>query len=126
MQIERVNSETRVENKLPDGSRIIVDSASETVFALNATAGAAWDACSAPTTLSNITEKMQSSLGSEVTEDLAYEAIVHLQESRLVTTSELPARTSRRRMIGAAAAAMVVSLAVTEQKARAMLIHSKP
>jgi hypothetical protein len=59
MQVERTNPAILVENKLPDGSRVIVDSANETVFALNATSGAAWDACSMPTTLSRVAEDMR-------------------------------------------------------------------
>ena len=61
MQIERTNSDALVINKLPDGSTVIVDAKNEAVFALNPTAGAAWDACSAPTTLTGVTESMQRS-----------------------------------------------------------------
>ena len=60
MQVERANPNTFIENQLPDGSRVIVDPTNERVFALNAAAGAAWDACSAPTTLSEVTESMQT------------------------------------------------------------------
>ncbi len=51
MQVERVSTDGLVINQLPDGSRVIVDEKNEQVFALNTTAGAAWDACSNPTTL---------------------------------------------------------------------------
>jgi hypothetical protein len=43
MQVERTQSDALVENRLPDGSRVIVDSSSDTVFALNVTSGAAWE-----------------------------------------------------------------------------------
>ena len=46
MQLERVNPNDLVVNSMPDGSRVIRNSNNETVFALNATAAAAWDACS--------------------------------------------------------------------------------
>ena len=70
MQVERTDSDALVVNKLPDGSTVIVDAKNETVFALNATAGAAWDACSDPTTLSGVTERMQRSLDQEITEEV--------------------------------------------------------
>src|SRR5260370_36798055 len=71
MHVERVNTSDLVVNGLPDGSRVIVNSNNETVFALNATAGAAWDACRTPTTLSMVTEEMRRSFDPGVTVDLA-------------------------------------------------------
>jgi hypothetical protein len=127
MQVERSNSDALVVNKLPDGSTVIVDAKNETVFALNATAGAAWDACSDPTTLSAITERMQHS-NPEITEELAEEAILKLQEQNLVKTSG--AQPNRRQFIariGAAAALpLVVALPVTEQRAHAQRARSTP
>jgi len=125
MQVERTNSDALVVNKLPDGSTVIVDAKNETVFALNATAGAAWDACSDPTTLSQVTARMQHSLNTEITEDLAEEAILHLQEQNLVKTSG--AQPSRRQFIaslGAAALPLVVSLPIAEQRAHAQKARS--
>jgi hypothetical protein len=127
MQVERTNSDALVVNKLPDGSTVIVDAKNETVFALNATAGAAWDACSDPTTLSRVTERMQHSLNPEITEDLAQEAILRLQEQNLVKTSG--AQPSRRQFIatlGAAAIPLVVSLPIAEQRAHAQRARSAP
>jgi len=128
MQVERSNSDALVVNKLPDGSTVIVDAKNETVFALNATAGAAWDACSDPTTLSAITERMQHSLNPEITEELAEEAILRLQEQNLVKTSG--AQPNRRqfiaRMGAAAALPLVVALPVTEQRAHAQRARSTP
>ena len=60
MQIERKDSNDLVVNGLPDGSKVIVDSKNEMVYALNATAGAAWDACAAQTTLSAVAADMRS------------------------------------------------------------------
>ena len=87
MQVERTNSDALVVNKLPDGSRVIVDKQNETVLALNATAGAAWDACSVSTTLAGVTASMQRSFDPGVTEELAEEAILQLQAQKLVTTA---------------------------------------
>ena len=87
MQVERVNSNDLVVNGLPDGSRVIVNSNNETVFAMNATAGAAWDACSEPTTLSKMTEDMRRSFDPHVTEEIAEQAILRLQEKNLVKMS---------------------------------------
>jgi hypothetical protein len=128
MQVERNNLDALVVNKLPDGSTVIVDAKNETVFALNATAGAAWEACSDPTTLSGVTERMQHSLDPAITEELAEEAILRLQEQNLVKTSGT--QPSRRKFIaglGAAAALpLVVSLPVAEQRAYASKARSAP
>ena len=65
MRVERTNSDELLVDKLPDGSKFIVDPKNETVFALNATAGAAWDACGAPTTLSGALDPPLSKVGAE-------------------------------------------------------------
>src|SRR6516165_9724406 len=123
MQIERVNPSDLVVKSLPDGSRIIVNSNNETVFAMNATAGAAWDACADSATLANVTERMQHSFDPNVTEELAEAAVVQLQEKKLVKISgELPKATRREVLAGLSAVALplVVSLTVGEQKAHAL------
>jgi hypothetical protein len=122
MHVERMNSSDLVVNSLPDGSRVIVNSNNETVVALNATAGAAWDACIAPTTLAKVTEEMRRSFDPSVTEELAEEAIRQLEEKNLVSTSGRLPRTTRRAVLAglsAAALPLVVSLTVGEQKAHA-------
>lgn len=122
MQIERTNSDALVVNKLPDGSTVIVDTDNETVFALNATAGAAWDACSAPTTLAGVTESMQRSFDTEISEELAEEAILQLHDKSLVRTSGTPSQASRRQFIttmSSIALPLVVSLSIAEQRAYA-------
>jgi hypothetical protein len=127
MQVERTDFDALVVNELPDGSKVIVDSRNEKVFALNATAGAAWDACSGPTTLSGVAEEMQRSFNPEITQEVADEAILQLQERKLVTTSEPIARTSRRQLIatlGAIALPLVVSLTMAEQQAHALQARS--
>jgi coenzyme PQQ synthesis protein D (PqqD) len=122
MQIERTNSNDLVVNGLPDGSRVIVDSKSEKVFALNATAGAAWDACSGPTTLSKVADDMRRSLVPEVTDELAEEAVLRLEEQNLVTVSGSSPKTSRREVLatlGAVALPLVVSMTLADQRAYA-------
>jgi len=122
MLVERTNSDAMVINSLPDGSRIITDSQNERVFAMNATAGAAWDACRVPTTLSNVTGEMQRSLSPEVNEELAEDAILQLEQQKLVRTSGSSTVGTRRKFIatlGAIAVPLVVSLSVTEQRAYA-------
>jgi hypothetical protein len=129
MQVVRANSENLVINRLPDGSRIFTDAGNETVFALNATAGAAWDACGSATTLSGVAMEMQRSFDPQVSEDLAHEAILQLQEKNLVTTSETAPTTTRRRMIaslGAVALPLVVSLTLSDQRANTVLASSRP
>jgi hypothetical protein len=129
MQVERVQSDSLLENKLPDGSRVIYDHANETVFALNASSGAAWDACSTPTTLSKVTEDMRSSLNSAITEEFAEEAILQLHDKKLVNASATPSQGTRREFLatlGAVALPLVVALSVTDQKAHAVVARSGP
>ena len=126
MQIERTNSNDLVVNGLPDGSKVIVDSKSERVFALNATAGAAWDACSDPTTLSNVADKMRRSLTPEISDELAEQAILRLEEQKLVTTSGFPKTTRRQALatLGAVALPLVVSMTLADQRAFAQRARS--
>ena len=127
MQVERVNSSNLVINQLPDGSKVIVDSRNEKVFALNATAGAAWDACSASTTLAKVAKEMQRSFDPGITEELAEEAILRLQEKNLVATVGSSSTTSRRQVLatlGAIAVPLVVSLTMADQKAYASVAGS--
>jgi hypothetical protein len=126
MQVERTNTNDLLVDKLPDGSKLIVDPKNETVFALNATAGAAWDACSGPTTLLKVAEDMQRSLDPSVTEELALQSILKLQEKKLVTTSGAPSGATsgatRRQVfatLSAIALPVVVSLTMAEQRAHA-------
>ena len=128
MQVERRNSDALVENKLPDGSRVLVDAQSQSVFALNATAGAAWDACQSPATLSGITEEMQRSLGTSVVEELVEEAVLRLQEQNLVTVRGTSRAASSRRdfllKLSAASVPLVVAMTMTEQRAYASVAQS--
>jgi hypothetical protein len=127
MQVERTNSNDLLIDKLPDGSKVIVDAQSETVFALNATAGAAWDACNRPTTLSQVTEDMQRSLDPRITEELALEAILQLQDRKLVTTSGSSSAATRRAMLttlGGIALPLVACLTLAEQRAHAQCAAS--
>jgi hypothetical protein len=129
MQIERLQSNALVENRLPDGSRVIVDPTNETVFALNATAGAAWDACSTSTTLSGVADEMRRSLDPAITDELAEEALLQLQDKKLVNTSGSSAPATRRQFLtslSAVALPLVVALTVTDQKAHALFARSAP
>ncbi|MGC1296179.1 MAG: PqqD family protein [Alloacidobacterium sp.] len=127
MHVERTNSDALVVNQLPDGSRVIVDPTNETVFALNATAGAAWDACSDRTTLAGVTERMQRSLDLGISEELAEQAILQLQDKKLVNTSGLSPQATRRRFLatlGAVAVPLVVSLTIADQRAHTVFAAS--
>jgi Coenzyme PQQ synthesis protein D (PqqD) len=122
MQIERVNLSDLVVKGLPDGSRVIVNSNNETVFALNATAGAAWDACIGSTTLAEVTQTMRRTFDPNVTEQLAEAAIQQLQEKKLVTVAGSQPKATRREVLAglsAVALPLVVSLTVGEQQAHA-------
>jgi hypothetical protein len=127
MEIKRANLNGLVANGLPDGSRIIVNSNNETVFALNATAGAAWDACSDATTLDKVTESMRHSFDPNVTPELAEAAILELEQKKLVSVSGgVPKATRREVLAGLSAVALplVVSLTVGEQRAHAQTARS--
>jgi len=127
VQVERVRSCDFVVKGLPDGSRIIVNSNNDTVFAMNATAGAAWDACADPVTLDGVTEKMRHSFDPNVTEELAEAAVMQLEEKKLVTINGDAPKTTRREVLaglGAVALPIVVSLTVGEQKAHARSARS--
>jgi hypothetical protein len=122
MLVERTNSNALVVNPLPDGSKVIVDSENQRVFALNTTAGAAWDACITPATLSSVAENMRRSFDPAITEELAEEAILQLRKQNLVQTSGSSSQGTRRQFIatlGAIAVPLVVSLSVAEQRAYA-------
>jgi hypothetical protein len=122
MQIERINSDALVVNKLPDGSTVIVDAENDAVFALNPTAVAAWDACDRSTTLAEVTESMQRSFDPGISEELAEEAILQLHDKKLVKKSGTPPQASRRQFIttmSSIALPLVVSLSIAEQRAYA-------
>ena len=128
MLVERTNSNLVV-NPLPDGSKVIMDSENQRVFALNTTAGAAWDACVTPATLSSVAENMRRSFDPGITEELAEEAILQLRKQKLVQTSGSSSQGTRRQFIGtlgAIALPLVVSLSVAEQRAYAKDAASKP
>jgi hypothetical protein len=127
MLVERTNSNLVV-NPLPDGSKVIVDSENQRVFALNTTAGAAWDACVTPATLSSVAENMRRSFDPAITEELAEEAILQLRKQKLVQTSGSSPQGTRRQFIGtlgAIALPLVVSLSVAEQRAYAKVAASQ-
>jgi hypothetical protein len=120
MQVERVNKELMTENRLPDGSRILVDAGNEKIVALNAIAGAAWEACSAPTTLAQMTAEMQRTVNPGVSEDLTADAIRQLEAQNLVRTSGASSRRAFMGKMGAVAALPVVAaLTMSEQRAYA-------
>jgi hypothetical protein len=129
MQIERTDSKNLVVNGLPDGSRVIVDSENEKVYALNATAGAAWDACTGKTTLSKVAEDMRRTCDPSITDELAQQSIQELQEKQLVKTAGLFPKASRRAVLaglGAVALPLVVSMTMGQQRAMAAEANSQP
>jgi len=64
-----------------------------------------------------------------VSEEVALDAILQLQEKNLVTITDSPALTTRRQLVASLAAValpLVVSLTVAEQKAHASTAKSTP
>ena len=122
MNVERVNCGNLAVNSMPDGSRIIRNSEDNTVLALNATAGAAWDACASATTIAGVADAMRRSFDSTVTDELAEASVLELQDKKLVTISGSGFKATRRQVLAglsAVALPLVVSLTVGEQKAHA-------
>lgn len=113
MRIERAESSSLVETKLPDGSRVVVDTRNDAVIAMNASAGLAWEACSQPTTLGAIAADVEKAgLSAEAAED----AVFQLREKKLVTTSEVPQPSRRTFIAGMAAVPVVAAMSLAEQK----------
>jgi hypothetical protein len=127
VQVERVNARNLAVNSMPDGSRIIQNSERETVFALNATAAAAWDACSSATTIPAVAEEMRRSFDPSVTDELAEASILELEDKKLVTISGSGFKATRREILvglSAVALPLVVSLTIGEQKVHAQRAKS--
>ena len=127
MQVERVSTKDLVVNSMPDGSRVIRNSNNETVFALNATAAAAWDACSSATTIAGVAEEMRRSFDPNVTDELAEACIAQFEEKKLVKISDAAPKATRRQVLAglsAVALPLVVSLTIGEQKAHAQQAES--
>ena len=126
MQIERITSDFAV-NSMPDGSRIIRNSNNEEVFALNATAGAAWAACSSATTVAAVADEMRRTFNPGVTDELAEASILELQDKKLVKISGSAPQATRRQVLAglsAVALPLVVSLTIGQQKAHAQQAQS--
>jgi hypothetical protein len=127
MQVERISSADLSVEKLPDGSTAIFDAKSKTVYSLNATATAAWEACRDTTTLEEVVETMQASFDPAVTDEIALEALQQLQERGLLTMTEAPYGSTRRTALATAAGVLVpvvLALTAAEQRASAAFVGS--
>ena len=127
MQVQRRDTNNLVVSGLPDGSKMIVDSRNEKVFALNPPAGAAWDACSSQTTLAAVAEDMRRTCNPAITDEAAEQAILQLHEKELVKTSGLLRNANRRQVLAglsAVALPLVVSMTMSEQRAFAAVANS--
>ena len=122
MKVERVNCSELSVSQMPDGSRIVRNTEDATVLALNATAAAAWDACSSASTVAEVAEEMRRSFNPNVTEELAEASLLELQNKKLVSITGSGFKATRREVLaglGAVALPLVVSLTIGEQKAHA-------
>lgn len=127
MHVERVSPTNLAVDSMPDGSRIIRNSEDATVLALNATAAAAWDACSSARTVPAVADEMRRSFDPNVSDELAEASLFELQEKKLVTISGPGFKATRREVLAglsAVALPLVVSLTVGEQKAHAQQANS--
>ena len=122
MLVERMNSSKLSVHSMPDGSRIIRNEEDATVLALNATAAAAWDACSNAVTIPAVAEEMRHSYDPNVTDELAEASLLELQDKKLVKISGSGFTATRRQVLAglsAVALPLVVSVTIGEQKAHA-------
>ena len=113
MLVERAEGSFLQETKLPDGSRVVVDTRNDAVIAMNASAGLAWEACNQPTTLSAIAADVEK---AGMTPEAAEDAVFQLREKKLVTTSEIPQPSRRTFIAGMAAIPVVAAMSLAEQK----------
>jgi len=127
MKVQRIGSADIVVEKLPDGSTAIFDAATKTVYSLNTTAAAVWEACGDSATLAEIVASMQRSFNPAVTEDIALEAVSQLQDKGLVSIATPLSGSTRRSALasaGAVLAPLVLALTFAEQKAYAGVARS--
>ncbi|MBZ5724954.1 MAG: hypothetical protein LAP87_08155 [Acidobacteriia bacterium] len=120
--MKRLASDRLVVEKLPDGSTAVFETASTTVFSLNAEAAAAFEACAETRSLRELVRAMQANLHTPVSEDMALAAVSELEESGLVTCTgprrPESERASRRALLKAAGAAIPLVLALTAAEQR--------
>lgn len=119
--VQQASAKGYILEVLPDGSRAMFDKVTNTVYALDASAAAAFEACQEPVTLSELMEAMRRSLGKAVTEEVAWEAVAELKRSGLVNSSgptEELRSASRRALLKAAGVAVPVVLSLTAAEQR--------
>jgi len=136
LEVWQVGSETRVVEKLPDGSTVVFDTLTKTVHSINQTAAAAFGACGDRQTVAQLATAMQEILELPVTEETALAAVYQLEGAGLVACSgsrpperREASRRSMLRAVGSAAAIaapLVLSLSAAEQRAYAAIAISGP
>ncbi len=114
--------------KLSDGTTAILDKNTKSVYSLNASAAAAFEACSNTASAAQIAKSMQAALGTPVTEEMALTALAQLEEHGLVSSTvpeDVAAIASRRSLlkkigaVGGAAIPVVLAMTAAEQRASA-------
>src|SRR5208283_4959013 len=127
-QFQRTDSANLIVEKLSDGTTAILDKDTKSVFSLNASAAAAFDACREKASAAQIAETMRAILGTPVTEEIALSAIAQLEEHGLVSSTvpeDVAAIASRRSLlkrfgaVGGAAVPVVLAMTAAEQRASA-------
>ncbi len=127
-RFQRTDSTSLIVEKLSDGTTAILDKDTKSVYSLNASAAAAFEACSNRASVAQVAEAMQRILGTPVTQEIALAAIAQLEEHRLVTSTvpeDVAAIASRRSLlkkigaVGGAAVPVVLAMTAAEQRASA-------
>lgn len=131
LEVAQTESDVRIVERLPDGSTAVFDGNSKTVYSLNVSAAAAWEACRNLATLDQVRRAIEQALNGPVTEEATLAAISQLEEAGLVTVSypdkSSPVDASRRSLLRAVgvAAPLVLALTASEQRAFAALKSAK-
>jgi hypothetical protein len=116
--------------KLPDGSTAILDRRTGSVHSLNASATVAWEACKNGATLAEVRHALELRAGAPIDEALAHSALDQLQKVNLIDSKGIvpeQVRFAGRRTLlrtAAIAAPVVLTLAVSEQRALAFQARS--
>jgi hypothetical protein len=117
--------------KLPDGSTAILDQRTKNVHSLNVSATVAWEACKQGATLAEVRRTLELRTGVPVDEAIAKGALAQLHRANLIESdAPVPEQlnpAARRSALRAAAVALpvVLTLALSQQRALAQVVGSR-
>jgi len=127
----QVTSADLTVEKLPDGSTAVLDQRSKDVHSLNPSATIIWEACKQGATLTQVRKALEAQTGTPVDEEIALSALSQLSKVNLIL-SDAPvpdamlaaARRTTLLRLGMVAVPVVLTLALSQQKAMAFQARS--